>query len=219
MIQPATLKFLKQLKSNNNKEWFDSHRTEYESAKEDFIAFVQDIITNIAVFDPEVKEIKAKDCLFRINRDIRFSKDKTPYKTHMGAYISAEGRKSNYPGYYIHVQPGSCMAGGGAYELMPDELKRVRQEIDYNGKEFKKITGSKRFKSFFGEVQGEKLKTVPKDYDASNPMINDLKFKNWYVMAKISDAEISSRNSVKKVVAVFKEMLPFNRFFQQAMKA
>jgi uncharacterized protein (TIGR02453 family) len=218
MIATSTFKFLKLLKTNNNKEWFDAHRKEFEEAKNDFLAFVQDIISKLSVLDPEVKDIKAKDCLFRINRDIRFSKDKTPYKTHLGAYISAYGRKSNYPGYYIHIEPGSNMAGGGAYELTPEELKNVRQEIDYNGKEFRKISNAKKFKTIFGEVQGEKLKTGPKGYDASNPMIEDLKFKNWYIMANISDSDLTAGDAVKKILAVYKEMLPFNRFFQQAMK-
>ena len=177
MIQKSTLKFLKELKKNNTKEWFDLHRNEFEAAKNNFLDFINTLIPKIAAFDPEIAEVKAKDCLFRINRDVRFSKDKTPYKAHFGAAISFKGRKSTYPGYYVHLEPGGVVAGGGAYMLMPDELQKVRQEIDYNSIEFLKIINNKTFKSIYGEVKGDALVKPPKGFDASSEAIVYIKQK------------------------------------------
>ena len=172
MLQQSTLDFLKKLKKNNNKEWFDKHKGEYESAKEDITAFVEKMITSIGAFDPSVKELQPKDCLFRIYRDVRFSKDKTPYKTHLGAYISGRGKKSHGPGYYIHIQPGNTFLAGGLWVPPTPELNAVRQEIDYNLEEFESILKNKEFKKNFKEMeQGEKLKSLPKGYDKEHPAI------------------------------------------------
>ena len=152
MLHPATLKFLKYLKKNNNKPWFDAHRKEYEAAKADFSSFVQLVIDKHSKSDPTIKSIAAKDCMFRINRDIRFSKDKSPYKTNMGAYINRGGKKSLFGGYYFHCEPGQSFTGGGLWMPMPPELNKVRQEIDYNFAAFKKIIGSKKFKSVYKDL-------------------------------------------------------------------
>ena len=132
MLQPATLTFLKGLKKNNNKPWFDANRKKYEASKADFISFVDNTISAITKFDPAVSSLKAKDCIFRINRDIRFSKDKSPYKSNMGAYINPGGKKINTPGYYFHCEPGQSFAAGGLYIPEPGVLAKIRQEIDYS---------------------------------------------------------------------------------------
>jgi uncharacterized protein (TIGR02453 family) len=217
MIQKSTLQFLKELKKNNNKEWFELHRKEYETAKNDFLEFIDKLIPKIAAFDPEVSGIKAKDCIFRINRDVRFGKDKTPYKSHFGAAIALKGRKGTYPGYYVHLEPGGVVAGGGAYMLMPDELQKVRQEIDYNAKDFLKIIKSKSFQTIYGEVKGEALVNPPKGYDASNEAIDYIKHKQWYAMTGIADAVALTNDFEKKIIQAFKTLLPLNRFLQKAM--
>src|SRR5580704_12619768 len=152
MLQTGTIKFLKDLKKNNNKSWFDAHRTQYEEAKKDFEIFIQTVIDTHNKKDPTLKELKAKQCMFRINRDVRFSKDKSPYKSNFGASINRGGKKSLFAGYYFHCEPGESFAGGGLWGPMPPELKKVRQEIDYNFAEFKKILSNKKFKSTCGDL-------------------------------------------------------------------
>jgi uncharacterized protein (TIGR02453 family) len=146
MIEPQTLRFLSQLKKNNNKPWFDSHRVAYEAARIDFGNFIQLLIDALQKQDPSITGLTARDCLFRINRDIRFSNDKTPYKSNFGASIKRGGRKSGFAGYYFHLEPGASFVGGGLW--MPDapKLKMMRQEIDYNWEEFSGIIGNKGFK-------------------------------------------------------------------------
>ena len=167
MLQSSTLKFLKDLKKNNNKPWFDAHRKEYEAAKGDFLNFVQAIIDKHCKKDKTISGLKAKDCVFRINRDVRFSKDKSPYKTNMGAYINRGGKKSLFGGYYFHCEPGKAFLGGGLWMPMPPELSKVRQEIDYNLNAFKKIISSKKFKSVYKDLSRNEeyvLSRVPKGY-------------------------------------------------------
>ena len=113
MLQNPTLQFLKQLKKNNNKQWFDANRKKYESAKNDFTIFLQDVLNDFCKTDTGLIALAAKDCLFRINRDIRFSKDKSPYKTNFGASINTGGKKSFKAGYYLHIEPGQSFVGGG----------------------------------------------------------------------------------------------------------
>ena len=144
MLQSSTLKFLKDLSKNNNKPWFDAHRKQYEDAKTDFANFVQSVIDRHGKKDKGIAHLKAKDCTFRINRDVRFSKDKSPYKNNMGAYMNPEGKKSILGGYYFHCQPGQSFVGGGLWMPMPAELSKVRQEIDYNLDAFKKNNWSKK---------------------------------------------------------------------------
>ncbi|HEY6954396.1 MAG TPA: DUF2461 domain-containing protein, partial [Flavisolibacter sp.] len=165
MIEPQTLKFLSQLKKNNNKPWFDAHRAQYEAARIDFTNFIQLVIDALQKTDTTITGITAKDSQFRINRDIRFSKDKRPYKENFGAFIARGGKKSIYAGYYFHLAPGNSFAGGGLWQPEPANLKKVRQEIDYNWEEFQSIVKNKTFKKTFGDLyKGEdmSLKRMPK---------------------------------------------------------
>src|SRR4051812_46071466 len=154
MLEPQTLKFLKTLKKNNNKPWFDSHRVQYEAARIDFSNFLQLVIDAVQKSDPSITGLTARDCLFRINRDIRFSKDKRPYKSHFGATIKRGGRKSVYAGYYFHLEPGQSFVGGGLWIPEPAQLKNLRQEIDYNWDEFEGIIKNKTFKKTYGDLYG-----------------------------------------------------------------
>ncbi len=220
MLQPTTLKFLKDLKKNNNKPWFDANRNKYEDAKKDFGEFIQSVIDKHSKKDGSIKELKAKDCLFRINRDIRFAKDKTPYKTNMGASINRGGKKSIYAGYYFHCEPGESFVGGGIWIPMPPELKKVRQEIDYNLDEFKKIVSSKKFKSVYGELyKGEdvSLVKVPQGFEKDNPAADYLKLKSFLAMKKFTDTDIASKDLEKKVVEAFDALQPLVEFINKAL--
>jgi uncharacterized protein (TIGR02453 family) len=222
MLQPSTIKFLKDLKKNNNKPWFDKNRKAYEAAKADFAKFIQQVIDQHAKKDPSIKSLLAKDCMFRINRDVRFSKDKSPYKTNFGASINAKGKKAwDSAGYYFHLEPGSCFAGGGIYMPPPDVLKNVRQEIDYNLAEFKKITGSKKFKAVYGGLNQSKeflLSRMPKGYEPDNPAAEYLKLKSYIATVKLSDADLSSKNLVKKITTAFEALQPLVEFINESAK-
>jgi uncharacterized protein (TIGR02453 family) len=222
MLQSSTLKFLKELKKNNSKPWFDVHRKEYEAAKADFSLFIQQVIDQYGKTDLSIKNIMAKECLFRINRDIRFAKDKSPYKTNFGASINKGGRKAfNSAGYYFHLEPGRAFAGGGIYMPMPDDLKKVRQEIDYNFKEFKKIIGSSKFKSVYGDLDRSAeylLSRVPKGYEADNPAADYLKLKSFVAMVPVKDADLSSKDLVKKTVTAFAALYPLIQFINTSLE-
>jgi uncharacterized protein (TIGR02453 family) len=220
MLQPSTLKFLKSLKKNNNKPWFDAHRKDYESAKEDFSAFVQAVIDKHGKKDKTINQLKAKDCMFRINRDVRFSKDKSPYKTNMGAYINRGGKKSVFGGYYFHCEPGESFMGGGLWMPMPPELNKVRQEIDYNFNEFKKIVQSKKFKSIYKDLSRSVeyvLTRVPKGYEPTNPAAEYLKMKSFVALANLKDSDITSKNLISKTVEAFEALQPLVEFINEAV--
>ena len=216
MLSNKIFEFLSELKENNNKEWFDENRKRYEACRKEYIAFTTSLIEHIALFDPEITGTDAKKTLFRINRDIRFSKDKTPYKTNFGASISRFGKKSSYPGYYMHVEPDNCFIAMGAYHPEADKLATIRQEIDYNGKELKAILSNKTFKKTLGDIQGESLKTSPKGYDIENEHIDLLRMKSFYVWTQFPSTELTQKDAAAKVAEMFKVGLPFNRFIQRA---
>jgi uncharacterized protein (TIGR02453 family) len=222
MLQSSTLKFLKDLKKNNNKPWFDAHRKQYDDAKTDFASFIQGIIDKHGKKDESIAHLKAKDCTFRINRDVRFSKDKSPYKDNMGAYMSRGGKKSLFGGYYFHCQPGRCFVSGGLWMPMPPELKKVRQEIDYNFNEFKKIIGSKKFKSLYGDLSRDKeyvLTRLPKGYEADNAAADYLKMKNFVSMVSLKDADITSKDLSKKILNAFETLQPLLEFINESLRA
>lgn len=220
MISAATIKFLKDLKKNNNKPWFDAHRKDYENAKTNFAAFIQSVIDKHGKKDNTINHLKAKDCMFRINRDVRFSKDKSPYKTNMGAYINRGGKKSLFGGYYFHCEPGQSFVGGGLWMPMPPELSKVRQEIDYNFAEFKKIVSSKKFKSVYNDVSRDAeyvLTRVPKGYEADNPAAEYLKLKSVVAMTPVSDKDLTSSQLEKKVLQAFETLQPLLYFLNNSI--
>ncbi len=218
MMNSQVILFLEQLRANNNRVWFGAHKESYEEAKATVESFTGNIIGGIAAFDPTVRFVAAKDCLFRIFRDVRFSKNKEPYKTNMGAWITASGRKSPGPGYYIHIEPGSSFLAAGVYMPMPDQLKKIRQEIYYNIAEFKSILKSKTAKRYFdGISEMDMQKLPPRDFPKDFPDINLLKHKHYTVSHPIKDEEIRSREFQSKVLEVFKAMHPLNEFLRRAL--
>ncbi|MDR3716138.1 MAG: DUF2461 domain-containing protein [Puia sp.] len=218
MLQTSTIKFLKNLTKNNDKTWFDSHRGEYDSAKQDFGNFIQTLIDRHSKKDPTIGALKAKDCLFRINRDVRFSKDKSPYKNNFGASINRGGKKSVFAGYYFHCQPGESFVGGGVWMPMPAETKQIRQEIDYGFDELKKIVGGKKFKSVYGDLyRGEdiSLSKVPQGFEKDNPAAEYLKLKSWLAMKPLTDSELGGKDLVKTTLEAFEALQPLLLFINR----
>jgi uncharacterized protein (TIGR02453 family) len=217
MLQPSTLKFLKDLAKNNNKPWFEKNKKTYESAKVDFENFVTAVLEKLGKSEPAFKELKAKDCIFRIYRDVRFSKDKSPYKSNFGASFSKGGKKHMAAGYYLHVEPGKTFLGGGMWMPEPDMLKKIRQEVDYNFKDFQKIVNSAAFKKTFGKLSEEdKLKKVPKGYTDDNPAVEYLKLKSFVAGSKADDKDLMDKTAVTKVTGVFSTMKPLIDFLNEA---
>ncbi len=216
----STLQFLKDLSKNNNKAWFDTNRSRYESAKADIQAMVAELIPAIAAFDPPIGQLVVKDCTFRINRDVRFSKNKSPYKTNMSAYFSMGGKKASVAGYYFHFEPGKSYAAGGFYSPQPAELAKIRQEIDYSLDDWKKILSNKTFKKYFpAGVDGiASLVRPPKGYDEKNPAIHYLKMKHFIVSKPFTDTALQSKTLIKDIAATFSTMKPMIDFLNQAVE-
>ena len=218
MLQLSTIQFLKALKKNNNREWFQENKAKYEQAKMDYLQFVEKVLNGIQAFDTSLSHMEPKKCVFRINRDVRFSKNKEPYKTNLGASFSKGGKKIDAAGYYFHLEPGASFIGGGLWMPMAPELKKVRQELDYCYKEFSALLKSKKFKTNFESLDSsEKLVRAPKDYEIDNPAIELLKLKSFVVMMPISDAELLDKNLVKKAISTFESMAPFVHFLNRAL--
>ncbi len=221
MFQQSSLQFLKDLRKNNQWEWFEKNRKKYESTKHDIEVFTADIIKKTGSFDDSVAHLQPKECLFRINRDVRFSKDKSPYKTHLGIYLSKGGKKAVFAGYYFHFEPGKSFAASGLWMPMAPELKKIRQEIDYSAEEFQQICNRKKFRSLFGDFERGKeevLSRPPKGYDESNPAIGYLKLKSWIVTRAITDAELTTKGLSKKVAGYFEVAHPLVNFFNRALE-
>jgi uncharacterized protein (TIGR02453 family) len=217
VIHPETIKFLKQLKKNNNRDWFNANKSVYLSAYENFLNFTQALINGISTFDRSVAGLEPKKCVFRIYRDTRFSKDKSPYKTNFGASINSGGNKTGAGGYYLHISPEGSLLAGGAYMPMPNELLAIRQEISSNGDEFKKIISNKTFKKNFGEISADKLSSAPKGFDKNDPMIEYVKLKSFVMMHDLDEKTVLSSNFVNYCVGIFKTMVPFNKFISEPL--
>ena len=221
MLRVSTLKFLKDLAKKNDRSWFENHRSNYEDAKQDFENFIQSVIDRHSKKDEDLKDLVAKKCTFRINRDIRFSKDKSPYKTNFGASMNRGGKKSIFAGYYFHCEPGKSFVGGGLWMPMPPEMKKIRQEIDYCYDEFKELVSAKKFKSVYKELYaGEdiKLTKVPQGFEKDNPAAEYLKLKSWLAMKELSDEEITTRDLLKKTSEAFEALQPVIKFLNRAIE-
>ena len=204
-----TLTFLAQLESHNHKAWFDAHRDEYLQAKNNFENFVGCFIDAFRPIE-DFGDLAAASCTFRINRDIRFSKDKSPYKTNMGAHIMRGGRKSGVIGYYLHLAPHSeSFIGGGLHMPSPEQLTKFRQAIDRDASKFEKIVGRKDFVQAFGTIDGEKLKTAPQGYARDHPAIEWLKLKEVVASHRLTDKQVLSDDLLSHTVQACKALKPF----------
>lgn len=207
------LQFLKELQVNNNRVWFQANKARYDTLRQYFIEEVQDLIHRISLFDPEVAGLDAKDCLFRIYRDIRFSPDKTPYKCHFAAYIaSCGGRGSERAGYYIHLQPDGCLLSGGVWCPPPVLLKMLRKDIYENIEELVGIMEEPNFKITYPTMEEEVLKRMPVGYPSDFKYGEILRHKDFCVVSNKPDSFFFSSDWMEKVVADFKLLYPFNRF-------
>ena len=214
----AVLGFLRKLRKNNNKPWFDANRDAYTEAKQEVETFLEGLIASYGKSDDSISRLTPKECMFRINRDVRFSKDKSPYKLNFGASINPGGKKSTLAGYYLHIEPGQSFVGGGLWMPMPAELSKIRQEIDYNLDEFTTILKSPAFKKQFGVLySGEdmSLQRVPKGYEAQNPAAEYLKLKSFIATRPLTDEEIVSKSLQKTCIAVFTALRPLLDFINR----
>ena len=212
------LDFLSDLKGHNNKAWFEENRAAYEIAKIRFESFVDQLIGEYEKTE-DLGGITAKDCVMRIYRDTRFSKDKTPYKTSMGATIAPGGKKSTRLGYHLHLQPqDETLIAGGLYMPTPEQLARFRMAIDQDAASFKVIVEDKEFKKYFGMLGGEKVKTVPQGYTRDHPEIELLRFKQVVVVHRLSDEIVLSPRFSTQVIKTFTAMKPFLDYLNAILK-
>lgn len=203
--------FLQELKENNNREWFQANKARYQQVKQEHEVFVGEMIRAIAGFDPQVKYLTPADCTYRIYRDIRFSSDKTPYKTHLGAYISRGGRKDPGAGYYIHIEPGHSLLSGGIWCPEAPLLKALRRDVYDNIEEFLKIVQYPDFARYY-HLDGEKLKRVPAGYPADSPLGEWVKYKSYTVVNEVPDSFFTGKGAVAASADRLKLLIPFNRF-------
>lgn len=212
------INFLKLLESNNDRDWFNANRPDYEHAREQFELNLTTLIAGISSFDTSIGLLTAKECMFRIYRDVRFSKNKLPYKTNMGASIKSGGRKSGHAGYYLHIEPGKSFVGGGIYMPEPETLKKIRQEIYFNAEEFKKIINHADFKRAFGELSNEDMpKRPPKDFPPDFAEISLLKYKSYVVGHSLTNIEVASEDFPVMSIEICKAMKPFIDFLNRAI--
>jgi uncharacterized protein (TIGR02453 family) len=209
-LQPV-LSFVKALNRNNNREWFHRHQGEFEDARAHFEVYVGALINELSRTD-RLAGVSPSDCIFRLNRDLRFTKDKTPYKPYMSAYVAPGGRKSRQMGYYVHIESGNSILAGGLHDPDAQQLAGWRGSIDRDPRRFKRIAGAQDFRRYFGEVSGDRLKTMPRGYPKDHPEGDLLRLKNVTVVRRVSDAEVVSPAFLRETLATFKAMRPFLRY-------
>lgn len=209
--------FLTQLEHNNNKEWFNENRANYQSTKEQFLHLSEILINEIRTFDSEIPSLDPKKCMFRIFRDVRFSKDKTPYKTNYGTFIARDGRKEGNPGYYIHIQPGRSFLGGGIYMPEPHKLKAIRTEIYSYPSDFIDLIEEPEFKNTFRLFNNDKLKIAPKGFPKDFEHIDFLRYKSYAPLMDVSDEQLFDSNLIDFIVSKFKLVAKFNQYLHSAI--
>lgn len=217
-LAPSTLQFLNTLQKNNHREWFNDNKELYIHAQADVLSFVENLIQNISLFDEEILKIEPKKALFRIYRDTRFSKDKTPYKNHFGVSLGM-GKGKKIAGYYLHIEPGKSFLAGGIYQPDSAILKELRQEISSNGKELLKILENQDFRNNFRGLSTEqKLQRVPSGFDKEDSMAEYLKLKQFVVLHPISDELLLMENASQKIAKIFETIKPLNDFIELPFK-
>ena len=212
------LEFLTALAKNNHKDWMDANKKWYTDTRIRLLEDVEVLLKEMTEIEPELSAFKPKDCVFRQNRDVRFSNNKDLYKTNFGVYFSVGGKKSPGPGYYLQIQPGNSFLAGGIWMPEADTLKKIRKEIDYSGAELERIENDPEFKKLFPSIEGDKLKTSPRDYEAEHPYIEYLKLKSFTVSHPISDKAVDSGAFMTFALDGFRTMKPFNDFLRQAIE-
>lgn len=219
-LQPSTITFLRQVGRHNNRAWFEANKEKYLNAKADFDGLVGEIISEYGKTDPGIASLQVKDCVFRIYRDVRFSKNKAPYKTHFAAGINAGGKRVHVPGYYFHAEPdGYTYCGGGIWRPDAPELKKIRQEIDYNLKEFLSIVKNKKFEKLFGDLDEEDALTrAPQGYEEDNPAIKYLKMRSFITGISMTDEDLTDKKLLKNILNAFTTMKPLIDFLARSLE-
>lgn len=214
-----TLDFLKKLSRNNNREWFEKNKSRYLEIKDEFELFVGDLLQDMTAFDESLAGLNPKKLTFRIYRDVRFSKDKTPYKTNVSAGISPGGKGMGLPGYYFQIEPGNkSMVAAGMYQPSPENLAKIRQEIDYNGDTLAGTLKERKFKKIFGNLwNDDKLKTMPKGYAADHPHRELLKLKSFIVIRSFTDNEVTGKGFQKDLIDSMKTGKSLNAFLTEGL--
>ncbi len=221
MITKEALQFLNDLIANNNTEWMHANKKRYENYKKDYHNFIGSILTEMKKLDKSLEPLEVKNCTFRINRDIRFSKDKSPYKTNMGVWMSQDRTQKNAPGYYIHYEPGNCFVAGGVWCPEANELKKIRKEIEFFYDDLEEIVSNKNFKKEFGQLdrsENNVLKKAPKDFEANHPAIEFLKFKSFTTSVKINESVFTEADFSKKIAAKLILLKPLNDFLKRGLE-
>jgi len=212
MTLNKSLNYLRLLSVNNNREWYHQNKDIFVEAKAEFETFVSLIIGEIRSFDSSINHIEPKDCIFRIYKDVRFSKDKTPYKINFGAVVANKGKKSPFAGYYMHLEPEASFLGGGIYMPKSENLRSIRQGIIDNASEYKKILNNKKFIDTFGGVYGEKLKSAPRGFSKDLADVELIRNKHYAVIHNVDDDFWLNKNLVNNIVDIFKTQKVFNDF-------
>lgn len=218
MSMENVLTFLKKLARNNNREWFEKNKSQYLEVKEYWDDFAAKLFDEVTHFDDSIAGQDPKKLTFRIYRDVRFSKDKTPYKKNMSAAFSPSGKGMGTPGYYFHIQPGNeSFIAIGQFQPDAGRLAAIRQEIDYNGERLEKVFKDKAFKKHFGDFWDEDaLKTMPKGYDKEHKHARWLRLKSFIVTHEFTDAEVLNKNFMKQFVSMAKTGKPLKDFLMEA---
>ncbi len=219
MIQPETFSFLKDLAGNNNREWFQTQKGRYEAVHQNVVDFAGELIKALSKFDANIDVQKdARKCVLRIYRDVRFSKDKTPYKTNMSIGRLRTGNATEGVGYFLQIEPGASFIAGGYWMPQAEELKAIRQEIDYNAAGLTRIVNAPQFSKLFGDFTAqEKLKTLPKGYEQDNENIELLKLKSFAALHELKDKELGHKNAVAHVAEICSHIYPLNEFLTNAI--
>lgn len=221
MITKEAVKFLSDLVANNNTEWMHANKKRYENFKKDYHNYIASLLTEMKPLDKTLEPLEVKNCTFRINRDIRFSKDKSPYKTNIGVWLSQNKFSKNAPGYYVHFEKGNSFIAGGVWCPEPNELKKIRKEIAFFHEDLEAIVNDKKFKSEFGTMTRDEsnvLKKAPKDFEPDHPAIEFLKLKSFTASEKIDDKLFLDKDFSKKIAQKLIALKPMNDFLNRALE-
>ena len=211
MIEKSTIKFLKELENNNNREWFQEHKEQYDAALQNMNQFRDAVIAGL-----RKKDLIEDGRVFRIYRDVRFSKDKAPYKNNFGIHFT-RATPERRGGYYLHIEPGKSFVGGGFWAPEPSDLKRIRDEFAFDDKPIRKITSAKNFVNYFGTLNGDELKTAPSGYDRDHPAIDLIRKKQYIIGRNFKDKEVTDESFLKEVILTFEAMRPLFDYMSEIL--
>lgn len=213
----STLGFLKDLSANNQRDWFQANKKTYDQSRAEIIQLCTDVVDQLSPHDPDIAEINPSKAIYRIYRDTRFSANKTPYKNNLGFWLSPGNKKEAIAGYYVHIQPSESFVAAGIYMPQSPELNAIRQEINFNFSELRKILEEKKFLSTWGDLMDDQLKSMPRGFEKDHPAADLLKYKSFVVSRRFSDKEVSSPQFVNQISETLEIGIPLVRFINEAI--